>query len=387
MAHLKPLISNFSSTRPFELIVGVDLKGTTAEGLTMLKDSLQQYGKASIFHNNGSSTFHPKLFYFRYPGRADLYVGSGNFTAGGLFTNHEAGLVLSLGSAEPESDLLAQVDDSLDRWSINAGASSRLLDQTLIDELVNRGLVVTEAQARAAFSRDQASEASKPSTAAHGTPLFGALSVPSAPAPLVAAPNASAPSTSAEVSVAKAPPAAAASATMPAGNSNQIFWIETKSMTGGSRNILDLSMRSLLFRGDPKGTPFDIGEPGVMRGSVAFFGLNPADTNAFKDVTLVFEGVDYSGNRILFPEGSHANGTWRLQIKGLNSSSQKITDAFREKGQGFYLVQKIAVFEKIGNDRYDLSVLEISKLAGLKAASNILAFNGNTKSAKQIGFL
>lgn len=386
MAHLKPLISNFSSTRSFELIVGVDLKGTTVEGLTMLKDSLHQHGRAFIFHNSGSSTFHPKLFYFRYPESTDLYVGSGNFTAGGLFTNHESGLVLTLGRGETESGLLAQVDDSLDRWSIKAGASSRLLDQTLIDELVNCGLVVTEAQARAAFSRNQASQASKPSTAPHGAPLFGALSVPSAPVPLVAVPSSKPTSPIVEVAGAKTVPAAATSAMIPAGESNQTFWIETKSMTGGSRNILDLSMRSLLSSGDPNGTPFDIGIPGFICGSVAFFGLNPADTKAFKDVTLVFDGLDYSGNRILFPEGSHANGTWRLQIKGSNSSGHKITDTFREKEQGYYLVQKIAVFKKKGRDRYDLSVVEASQLARFKAASKILAFNGNTRNAKQIGF-
>lgn len=157
-------------------------------------------------------------------------------------------------------------------------------------------------------------------------------------------------------------------------------------MTGGSRNILDLSMRSLLSKGDPKGTSFDIGEPGFMQGSVAFFGLNPADTDTYKDVTLIFEGVEYFGNRILFPEGSHANGTWRLQIKGTALSGKKITDAFREKGQIHYLVQKIAIFEKLGADRFALSILDAVELANLQAASNFLAFNGSTKSAKRIGF-
>lgn len=383
MAHLKPLISSFSSTRPFELIVGVDLQGTTVEGLTMLKDSLQQHGRVFIFHNNGSSTFHPKLFCFRYDNKADLYVGSGNFTAGGLFTNHEAGLAISLGNSEADAGLLKQIDDALDRWSIKAGNSARPLDQTLIDELVNRGLVVTEAQARANSSNSHA-PASAP---APGAPLFGALSVPSAPPPLVNASSAIPTASSVGVNVANTSPAANTSAIQPAHTSNQIFWIETKSMTGGSRNILDLSMRSLISKGNPKGTPLDLGERDVMRGSVAFFGLNPTATNTAKNITLVFEGVDYSDNTIKFPVGSNANGTWRLQIKGSSHSGKKITDTFREKGQGQYLVQKIAQFEHLGKDRFALSILDLNHLARLQSASKILAYNGETKSAKQIGFI
>lgn len=383
MAHLRPLISNFSSTRPFELIVGVDLQGTTVEGLTMLMDSLQQHGRAFIFHNNGSSTFHPKLFCFRYNNKADLYVGSGNFTEGGLFTNHEAGLALSLGDTEADTALLAQIDDSLDRWSIKAGNSARPLDQTLIDELVDCGLVVTEAKARANSSNSYAPV----SAAAPGAPIFGAMSVPSAPAPLVNASRANPTASSVPVSAANTSPAANTSAIQPLNTSNRIFWIETKSMTGGSRNILDLSMRSLILKGDPKGTPLDLGEPGVMGGTVAFFGLNPTAINTAKDITLVFEDIDYTGNTILFPVGSNANGTWRLQVKGLSPSGEKITDAFRKKSQGYYLVKKIAHFEHIGKDRFALSVLDLSNLAKLQAASKILAYNGKTKNSKKIGFI
>lgn len=389
MSHLGPLISKFSSTRPFELIVGVDLKGTTAEGLTMLKDSLHGQGRAFVFHNNGSSTFHPKLFCFRYPQRAELYVGSGNFTTGGFFTNHEAGLVLSVDQHGPGSALLNQVDDALDRWSVNAGASARLLDQNLIDELMQLGLVVTEAQARAARAKDQAPQGSNSSAGTPGAPLFGSIPVPPAPPPLVSTSTASAaPASPTGSTVGKAPtaPPAAIKADATA-TGNPVFWIETKSMTGGSRNILDLSMRSIVSKGDAKGTPFDIGEPGFMKGSVAFFGVDPNTAKSSKDITLVFEGVEYSGNSLLFPVGSNANGTWRLQIKGINSIGQKITDIFRVKGQDYYLVQKIAVFENLGNDRFELSVKDVSDLTRLQSISRILAFNGASKTAKRIGFI
>ena len=87
-------------------------------------------------------------------------------------------------------------------------------------------------------------------------------------------------------------------------------------MTGGSRNILDLSKKSLVESGNPTGTPFYLGEAGFMRGGVEFFGLNPTATDQTANITINFEGQDYLENTILYPEGNNANGTWRLQIKG-----------------------------------------------------------------------
>src|SRR3546814_6030099 len=73
-------------------------------------------------------------------------------------------------------------------------------------------------------------------------------------------------------------------------------------------------------------------------------------------VTLNFDGVDYVGNTILFPTGNHANGTWRLQIKGVSPSQVKITDAFRAKGEDFYLVKKIITFTEIDPGYFFMSV-------------------------------
>ena len=158
-------------------------------------------------------------------------------------------------------------------------------------------------------------------------------------------------------------------------------------MTGGSRNILDLSMKSLVERGDPTGSFFDTGDPQFMRGGVEFFGLNPSATHQTKDITLNFEGVDYAGNTILFPDGARANGTWRLQIKGVDSTGMRITDAFRAKGPGDYLVKKVITFTKVADDYYFLSVFPQSELASFEASSYILARNGSSRSAKRLGLL
>ena len=168
---------------------------------------------------------------------------------------------------------------------------------------------------------------------------------------------------------------------------DQTIWFETRKLTGGSRNILDLSMKSLVERGTVKGTSFELNDPKFMRGGVEFFGLNPTATDEIKNITINFDGVDYADNTILFPVGENANGTWRLQIKGVSPDGNRITDTFRDKGEAHYLVQKIVTFTKVHDDYYFMSVFPESELKNFEAASCVLARNGSTRSAKQLGLL
>ena len=158
-------------------------------------------------------------------------------------------------------------------------------------------------------------------------------------------------------------------------------------MTGGSRNILDLSKKSLIEQGNPEGTPFDLGDEKFMRGGVEFFGITPTNTDKTKNITINFEGVDYSDNTILFPTGEKANGSWRLQIKGVSASEEKITDAFKVKDEEGYLVEKIVTFTKVTDDYYFMSVFPETELQVFKDASLIVAHNGSIKSAKYLGLL
>ena len=167
----------------------------------------------------------------------------------------------------------------------------------------------------------------------------------------------------------------------------QTIWFETRKMTGGSRNILDLSKTSLVEHGDPTGTPFDLGEKKFMRGAVEFFGLSPTATDQTKNIILNFEGVDYSNNTILYPVGENPNGTWRLQIKGVSSSNEKITEVFRGESESLHLVEKVITFTKIQDDYYFLSVFPEAELESFKIASSILARNGKVPSARFLGLL
>ena len=44
-----------------------------------------------VFHNPLPHTFHPKLYLFKSDDHAEMVMGSGNLTEGGLYTNYEAG--------------------------------------------------------------------------------------------------------------------------------------------------------------------------------------------------------------------------------------------------------------------------------------------------------
>ena len=111
-------------------------------------------------------------------------------------------------------------------------------------------------------------------------------------------------------------------------------------MTGGSRNILDLSKKSLISKGNISGSILEIkGESKFIHGAVEFFELDPMAVNVKKDITLNFLGTDYIGNTILYPAGNNANGTWRLQIKGVDKDKNEITKVFG-KIEDKYLVEK-----------------------------------------------
>ena|GEM_PF-4767995 len=68
--------------------VGIDQRNTSIQGLQGL---LSLCDGAWVYHNKSmTSTFHPKVYVLSNPKKAVVFVGSGNLTGGGLFTNYEA---------------------------------------------------------------------------------------------------------------------------------------------------------------------------------------------------------------------------------------------------------------------------------------------------------
>lgn len=347
--------------------VGVDLCVTSYEALSNLlfcTDSL------NVVHTENDQTFHTKMYQFLGETKGVLIIGSHNLTGGGLWTNFESSAHISVDMSNTEDiEILNEQADYFNNLTSLQDLFMPIVAKDDVERLLQNGYIVKEVS-------QQVSSAKEVRETENRERLFGngvQASLPRVDVPKKE--RASPPNTS------------RVQAPVAQDNENETIWFETRRLTGGSRNILDLSMRALVERGDPEGTNFALGEPGYMRGGVEFFGIAPTSTDIQKDITLNFEGIDYAGNTILYPTGESANGTWRLQIKGVSFSGQRITDAFRAKGQGYYLVEKIVTFTKIKDDYYFISVFPESELADFEAASRILARNGSTRNAKRVGLL
>ena len=354
--------------------VGVDLGGTSYEALTTLRlhtDSL------NVVHSERGQTFHSKIYQFSGEKSGLLVVGSHNLTAGGLWTNFESSVHIPIdGEKAAEAKMSKEMGDYFQELTGLATSFMPITSQDEIERLLDEGYVTKEVADRVRRASDAKRDGSKERLFGNGAPAkiprLTSTKQEGQTETKVASPEVPTPTDTATVN---------------AEDSNQTIWFETREMTGGSRNILDLSKKSLVESGNPTGTPFDLGEAGFMRGGVEFFGLNPTATDQTANITINFEGQDYLENTILYPEGNNANGTWRLQIKGKNSSSQKITDAFRTEGRANYLVRKIVTFTKVTDDYYYLSVFPDSDLEEFKEASNIVARNGSSRNARFLGLI
>jgi hypothetical protein len=165
------------------LSAGIDSGGTSAEGLLDLLGALEAGGNVFIFHNANSSTFHPKIYLFKNNEKADVIIGSGNLTEGGLYTNYEASIRLKLDLAQPaDRALLASVETALDRWSTPSPGICLPLDELLLTKLMELGRVLPEALTREA---EESGAVQRRSGVGRPDPLFKSVSVPPAPKKLL----------------------------------------------------------------------------------------------------------------------------------------------------------------------------------------------------------
>lgn len=145
--HIAEELKAYSSSGKIELIVGIDHGGTSKEGLEDLLSSVSN-GRVIVFHNAIVSTFHPKIYLFRSDQSAEVLIGSGNLTEGGLFTNYEAAVQLSLDlNLDEHRKFLKDVEDALDEWTDLGSGTAHLLDADFLKKLVANGYVPVEALA------------------------------------------------------------------------------------------------------------------------------------------------------------------------------------------------------------------------------------------------
>lgn len=143
--HIAAQLAAFAEAGEVEIIVGIDHQGTSYEGLDGLLRAASPNGRVVVFHNRLRYTFHPKLYLFKSATHAEVAVGSGNLTEGGLFTNYEASLRLGFDLAKPgDAAALRSVEAALDEWSNLESGTAFVLDDGLLSRLRNLRLAPME---------------------------------------------------------------------------------------------------------------------------------------------------------------------------------------------------------------------------------------------------
>ena len=114
---------------------------------------------------------------------------------------------------------------------------------------------------------------------------------------------------------------------------------------------------------------------------VAFFDIDPESAGVVKDITVNYNGVDYSPCTIKFAPD---NGSWRIQLKGSDADNQYKIHLIEGLN---WLQHKILVFEKITTDYYVMSSVPEDELDTISANSYVVATNGINARSKKYGLL
>lgn len=345
------------------LYVGVDLHGTSKEALELLlgMDFIQTF----IVYSPNRIVYHPKIYSFEGNDKNMVMVGSSNLTVSGLYQNIEASLcITSDEDDDQDKSLISDIYDYYNSLLTNSSTYCQPLSADIIDLLCKNKVVLTTKE-----SREQANEQNKQnqSTVSDREKLkekFASVKIGKA-------------KTGRKKSVVEnvyteGSNNEAGTYTQSIQIESSAMWIETKEMTGGSRNILDLSKKGVRDRV-------------VKPGSVEFFGIDKENYSIEKDIELVYDGKIFKYNTIKY---APQNSNWRIQIKGEAEDGTKMTYLSSPRlGIPGGLTRKILVFERTDKeDRYVLHIFNEDELEYWKSISSDWANMGN-KNGRAYGYL
>ena len=356
IAQILPNLKRFMEREgKVRLFVGVNLHATSKEALELL--IAEQIPSYIVFSPN-KVIYHPKVYTFEGAAQYFIIVGSSNLTTSGLYKSVEASLCVENNYDINDDEgraLLSDIYDYYNGFLSGESTSCNKLTQEILDILVNAKIVLPEKSSRDISNTYEKKLTVQFSDIEKLEKTFGKLKNKqpkrSSSKKIIKSEifelgerDVMVHSTSAEIT----------------GN---CMWIETGKMTGGSRNILDLSAKG---KRDEKDKP----------GSVEFFGINKDRHSLKKNITLVYNGKAYTSNTILY---GHGNNNWRIQLKGVAKDRSKMTDISYPKLGSFGGFQnKILIFEKTKRaNRYKLHILDKSELDNLIAQSYDWAKGGN----------
>ncbi len=151
-------------------VVGIDMGGTSQE---VLQELLKWNINVRIVkHRIPGHTFHPKLYLFEWSNKAEIIIGSNNITEGGFFGNYEGCARIIYDIPDDSNDFKSACAD-LERFINPAGPIARDLTAGFLSDLVARGEVPTEAEARKGRDVNRESRAKKIKANGKAAPLFG----------------------------------------------------------------------------------------------------------------------------------------------------------------------------------------------------------------------
>ncbi|MFD1257875.1 phospholipase D-like domain-containing protein [Mucilaginibacter terrae] len=336
------------------LYVGVDLNATSKEVLEqLLALGIETY----VIYSPNNIIYHPKIYTFEGGEVSRAIVGSTNLTESGLFQNIEAAVCVDF---QKEDEMGAEfISDIYDHFNsiINVKHPSCCrLDQEVLDILIESKVVMPEAAVRAKANKIKKEFEQKDAKAdVRLKQLFGKVK-PKRP------PKGYKKSVTKKDLVVEKGHVEVEVADQIIDLSTGAMWIETGRMTGGSRNILDLSKHGKL--------------DGIDKfGSVSFFGLDPEAADTRKDITISFGGKSYIGNTIFYTPG---NSNWRFRMNGRTEEGEKLTTFAKPNlGEHGGFQYSILIFTILEDDLYKLEVVDQGELSGLVDNSSIWAKGGH----------
>lgn len=146
------------------LIVGVDLEGTSKEALEeILALNINGY----IFYQKEQPVFHPKIYLFEGSKEFKLIIGSSNLTRGGLFTNVESSVLIEFDSNDKEGlRLLSELKDYYKSLFDFSDPNLFKINSTIIADFYADGIIPDETTRRSNFHKKALTAGSLASIAA-----------------------------------------------------------------------------------------------------------------------------------------------------------------------------------------------------------------------------
>jgi hypothetical protein len=154
-----------------ELIVGVDLKGTSRQGLVLAG---RHFDSIHVVHDPAGRTFHPKAYLALGRDRGYALIGSNNLTAGGLGYNYETALACTFDPVEA-SGMVGEIR-RFARTVTADTAICRKLSPRVLKRLADEGWLADEDTDRRLRSEDRLAERRRTEESGQ-KPLFSRSSV------------------------------------------------------------------------------------------------------------------------------------------------------------------------------------------------------------------